>query len=177
VDALAVDLGRVRDQANAAAALAPRVTSLETTDRDHDRRIGATEAVAGTIPDLRVRVEQVEASATRADALSGRITTLEGQAAGIGSRVTVAESRLGTLDTLTSRVSVVERNTTELTSWRRGVDERLGTLPDRTAIQDLTSRVSAVERRSADQQLRLDQISRGTVSPIITPTPFVRPTG
>jgi hypothetical protein len=177
VDALAADLGRVRDQATVAAALAPRVTALETTDRDQDRRIGAAETIAGTVPDLRVRVEQVEASATRADALSGRISNLEGQVVGIGSRVTVAESRLGTLDTLTSRVATVERNTTELTSWRRGVDDRLGSLPDRTAILDLTSRVSAVERRSTDQQLRIDQIGRTTVSPVVTPSPFVRPIG
>jgi hypothetical protein len=159
VDSLAADLATVRQSAEAGAALAPRLGELEAVNSGFNNRLAAAEAVTAAVPDLRGRIDAAEAAATAAGALAGRIAAAEGSLATIGSRLAVTESRIGAIEPAVERLSVTERSLTELTSWRRGVDDRLGSLPSRADLAGLTSRIVTVEQRAADQQIRLNEIN------------------
>lgn len=167
LDAVQAELGQLRTQVTTAVTLAPRVTALETTTNSTEGRLAATETAVQGLPDLRQRITQAEVAATRADAVGGRINTLQQGLAFLGGQVTVANSRLAAMEGLDGRVSVFERNMTEITSWRRGVDERLAVLPTRSAIDTLTARVSTVERRTSDLGVRITEID--TTRPIVRP--------
>jgi uncharacterized coiled-coil protein SlyX len=106
--------------------------------------------------------------------LGNRLKVAETSLAGLDSRATVNDSRIDALSTVSNRVATLERNSAEIAAWRRGVDERISRLPDRTAVEDLTTRLANVETSTATQERQISQIS-GQIGGRLSPFELIRP--
>ncbi len=174
LDAVQAELAQLRPQVSAATAFGPRIAAVEAGAAASENRLAATETAVASLPDLRQRVTAAEAAATRADALGARVSTVQQGMSFIGGQVTVLQSRVTAVEGLATRVSGFERSLTELSSWRLGVDERLTTMPTRSAIETLTARVGTVETRTVELGGRIT--GGGGISPVVL-NPIVRPSG
>ena len=163
LDAVPNELGLLRGQVTAATALAPRIAALESGMGAGATRLAAAETAVATLPDLRARVVQAEAAAGQVAQFDSRLNGVQQGLTALGGQVTVVQSRLAAVDALGQRVAAFEGGIAEITSWRRGVDERLTTLPTRSALETLTARVDTVERRTTDLGTRVTTVERPNI--------------
>lgn len=175
LDALRGNMAAVQTQLVGLSGVAGDTATLRRDFDAQAARLDGVERNAAGIGALDTRLSTVELAAGGIGGIGTRLTAAETSLGALDGRVTVADSRLGALSSAASRISVLERSSADVAAWRNGVDERLIRLPDRTALTDLTTRLSTVEASTAAQQTRISAISSAFSSRTVF-TPVVRPT-
>jgi hypothetical protein len=159
LEGLRGDVTNLRTQIDGLPGLAGDTKALRSDVDAQRARLDNVERSTGAIAGLDSRLGKMEVASENVDALGNRMKVAESSLAALDARATVADSRIDALSTVPNRVATLERNSAEAAAWRRGVDERMSLLPERTAVEDLNRRLANVETSSATQESRLSQIA------------------
>jgi hypothetical protein len=174
LETLRGDLTNLRTQLDGLSRLADDTKAIRLDIEAERTRLDKVERSTAAIGSLDARLGKVEVASESVDALGNRLKVAETSLAGLDSRATVNDSRIDALSTVSNRVATLERNSAEIAAWRRGVDERISRLPDRTAVEDLTTRLANVETSTATQERQISQIS-GQIGGRLSPFELIRP--